>query len=212
MRRLLLPGGVVLAGVLLTGCAADASDSQTTATLQDGVVEIAESAASGDHDAALSSLDALAQDVDDALVAGDIDGGRAVAIRDAIDVVRADLETLAAPEPSPTPSEPVQEVATEPPAEEEAPPAPEAPVTEAPEQEAPEPETEAPEPESPEPEVTEPEVTEPENPGNGNQGNGNGNNGNGNNGNGNNGNGNNGNGNGNQGNGNGNQGKGHGKK
>lgn len=207
MRRLLLPGGVVLAGVLLAGCAADASDPQTTATLQDGVVEIAESAASGDHDAALSSLDTLAQDVDDALVAGDIDGSRAVAIRDAIDVVRADLETLAAPEPSPsptqTPYEPVQEVATEPPAEEEAPPAPEAPATEAPEQETPEPETEAPEPETeaPEPEVPEPEVTEPENPGNGNgdQGNGNGNQGNGN-------------GNGNNGNGNGNQGKGNGKK
>jgi outer membrane biosynthesis protein TonB len=212
VRRLLLPGGVVLAGILLSGCAADGSDAQTTATLQEGVVEIAESAASGDHDSALSSLDALAQDVDDALVAGDIDGGRAVAIRDAIEVVRADLETLAAPEPTPSPetpatNEPVQEVATDPPADEEAPPpAPQAPVTEAPEPETPEPETEAPEPEpetpepeteAPEPTDPEPEVTEPGNPGNGNgnQGNGNGNNGNGNNG-----------------NGNGNQGKGNGKK
>ncbi|MDN3310237.1 hypothetical protein QWJ90_04785 [Microbacterium oryzae] len=210
MRRLLLPG-VVLAGILLTGCAADESDAKTTAALQAGVVEIAESAASGDHDSALSALDALAQDVDDALVAGDIDGGRAVAIRDAIEVVRADLVTLAAPEPTPSPTptpttkEPVSEVATDPPADDDAPPAPESPVNEAPEPEAPEPETEAPEPETeapePETEAPEPEVTQPENPGNGNgnqgNGNGNGNNGNGNNGNGNNGNGNQGKGNGN---------------
>lgn len=106
MKRMAV--ATVLVGVaLLTGCAGSASGVH--ASLQGDVVEIAEHAAAGDADAALAALDALEQRVDDALLAGDIDAKRALAIRDAIAAVRADLEQAATPAPTPSETTPATE-------------------------------------------------------------------------------------------------------
>ena len=113
MRRLLLPT-LIVSAVVLTGCAP--SDTPTAA-FQDAVATVAEQAADGDAAGALASLDRLEADVDDALVDGRIDAARAVAIREAIDAVRADLERLAEPSPTPTPSEEPVVLPSAPPAE-----------------------------------------------------------------------------------------------
>ncbi|GLJ63006.1 hypothetical protein GCM10017576_31370 [Microbacterium barkeri] len=113
MRRLLLPT-LIVAAVVLTGCAP--SDTPTAA-FQDAVATVAEQAADGDAAGALASLDRLEADVDEALVDGRIDAARAVAIREAIDAVRADLERLAEPSPTPTPSEEPVVLPSDPPAE-----------------------------------------------------------------------------------------------
>ncbi|WP_456284570.1 hypothetical protein [Microbacterium sp. JZ101] len=113
MRRLLLPT-LIVAAVVLTGCAP--SDTPTAA-FQDAVATVAEQAADGDAAGALASLDRLEADVDEALVDGRIDAARAVGIREAIDAVRADLERLAEPSPTPTPSEEPVVLPSDPPAE-----------------------------------------------------------------------------------------------
>lgn len=113
MRRLLFPT-LIVAAVVLTGCAP--SDTPTAA-FQDAVATVAEQAADGDAAGALASLDRLEADVDEALVDGRIDAARAVGIREAIDAVRADLERLAEPSPTPTPSEEPVVLPSDPPAE-----------------------------------------------------------------------------------------------
>jgi hypothetical protein len=97
----------LLAGVL-TGCAPAATDlkSETSTQMQAVVVSVAESAAAGDMVTALQRLDELQQRLDAAVAAGDVSAERAVAIQEAIDAVRADLqpspEPTVAPAPEPT--------------------------------------------------------------------------------------------------------------
>lgn len=157
-------------GLGLTGCAVDPGLSAATSeSLQNGVVSVANQAAAGDNAAALTSLDALQQQLQAAIASGDITADRAATVQAAIDLVRADLlaspaEQAPAPEATTEPTEPETEPETEPPE-------PDDPATE-----TPAPETEAPDPVAP----VETAPADPNAPGNNGNGNGNGNNGNGN--------------------------------
>ncbi len=100
----------LLTGVL-AGCAPAATDlkSETSAQMQAVVVSVAESAAAGDPVTALQRLDELQQRLDAAVAAGDVSAERAVAIQDAIDAVRADLQPAPEPTVAPTPEPTVDE-------------------------------------------------------------------------------------------------------
>ena len=103
MRR--LAALVVAAALALGGCASAplSIDASVTATMQAGVVEVADAAANGDYESGLARLDEL-QSVLDAAIADDVlSAGKAASIQAAIDAVRADLTELATPEPEPTP-------------------------------------------------------------------------------------------------------------
>lgn len=94
----------------LAACSTPAIDSTTAAQLQDTVVAVAEHASSGDGAAAVAQLDELQAQLDSAVDADLITAARAARVQAAIDTVRADLETLAAPEPeaSPAPEDPAE--------------------------------------------------------------------------------------------------------
>ena len=98
MRRgsILITAGVVVA--LLAGCAAPTPEvaPDVATELQNQVVLVAEGAASGDHQAALDTLDDLQADLDEDEAASAVQPERVETIQSAIDVVRADLETLIA--------------------------------------------------------------------------------------------------------------------
>jgi hypothetical protein len=96
--------------VLISGCAPIDEDlsASTAEHLQTLVVSVAETAATGDAAAALLQLDALQQELDAAVAAGDVGDERAAAIRAAIDLVRADLVEASTPIPTDTPVTPTE--------------------------------------------------------------------------------------------------------
>ena len=94
--------------LMVAGCSSAPTpiDATVSTELQSGVVEIADAAATGDFEAGLTRLDELQAQLDAAIDTGGVTAQAAVAIQTAIDAVRADLVTLSAPEPEPTPDEP----------------------------------------------------------------------------------------------------------
>lgn len=83
------------AGVLalaLTACGD--TDATPTDALQTGVVAIADAAAAGDTTSALAEVDALQQQLTEALDDGTITADMAARIQAALDLVRADLTAL----------------------------------------------------------------------------------------------------------------------
>lgn len=100
----------LVATVLISGCAPMSEDlsASTAEQLQTLVVSVAETAATGDAAAALIQLDALQQELDAAVAAGDVGDERAEAIRAAIDLVRADLVEASTPIPADTPVTPTE--------------------------------------------------------------------------------------------------------
>jgi len=96
-RVVILATGFAFAGLSLAGCATTPPELSSTvsADMQNAVVSIAESAATGDATGALQHLDALQQQLDAALADGSVSEARASAIQSALDVVRADLQSPA---------------------------------------------------------------------------------------------------------------------
>jgi hypothetical protein len=111
----------VVAG--LAGCAAEAQPELTTAQAQafrSQVVAIADTSSRGEYAEALAALDALQAEVDRAVADGELVSDREQQIREAMALVRTDLETaiaaVAEPEPAPEPEpEPAPEPAPAPP-------------------------------------------------------------------------------------------------
>jgi hypothetical protein len=96
MIRRLFPIAIA-AALVLSGCAADDDYPAATAqTLQAHVLEVTQSAASGDPAAALKRLDELVVVVKDALARETITAERHDSILSAIDLVRVDLEAAIA--------------------------------------------------------------------------------------------------------------------
>ncbi|MFF2277061.1 hypothetical protein [Agromyces sp. NPDC058126] len=96
----------VAIGLGLAGCAseADAGDA-----LHASVVRVAERSADEDFAGALAALLLLERDVDEAVAADEVPAAQEAEIREAIELVRADLEAAEerarqASEPSPTPT------------------------------------------------------------------------------------------------------------
>jgi hypothetical protein len=97
-------GGLLVLG--LAGCAGPSSlDSAASAGMQDSVVAVAQLAAKGDAAGATAQLDTLQSQLDAAVEGDLVTAARAARIQDAIDVVRADLAALVAPQPAPSPTE-----------------------------------------------------------------------------------------------------------
>ena len=115
MRRLRSRGTVIPAAALAVGLifglsACAGSSENTAAAMHDSVVQIAERAATGDYAGALAELALLERDVATAAENGTIDAARETEITNAIEVVRADLEsaevaTTPTPEPTVVPSD-----------------------------------------------------------------------------------------------------------
>lgn len=115
MRRLRSRGTVIPAATLAVGLvfglsACAGSSENTAAAMHDSVVQIAERAATGDYAGALAELALLERDVVTAAENGTIDAARETEITNAIEVVRADLEsaevaTTPTPEPTVVPSD-----------------------------------------------------------------------------------------------------------
>jgi hypothetical protein len=111
----------VVAG--LAGCAAEAEPELTAAQAQafrSQVVAIADTSSRGEYAEALAALDALQAEVDRAVADGELVSEREQQIREAMALVRTDLETaiaaVAEPEPAPEPEpEPAPEPAPAPP-------------------------------------------------------------------------------------------------
>jgi hypothetical protein len=89
----------VAAALALSGCAAPAADD-ALADLRSTVVAIADQAAAGDTAGALSALAALEAEVQNAAADGHLTSERAAAVQQSIDLVRADLQPAATPEPT----------------------------------------------------------------------------------------------------------------
>lgn len=108
-RLLKTAAAVVLFAGILTGCAEPRADLQpgTAEKLQEGLQSLARSAADKDFPAARMALDLLASDVSTAAANGDISAGRRQDIRNAIDLIRADLAAMT-PAPTTTPTPPLQ--------------------------------------------------------------------------------------------------------
>ncbi len=105
LRRTLAAASVAL-GLIggLASCAADPEiGADTSAAFRAQVATIATHSVAEDYAGALAQLDALAAEVDAAVAAGTVDPARADQIREAIALVRADLEaSIAAATPPPT--------------------------------------------------------------------------------------------------------------
>ncbi len=93
----------VASASLCVGCAAQpAIDSEISAELQQEVVDIANTAATGDAAAALTQLDALNQQLLEATSRGEVSSERSTQIGAAIELVRQDLQAVVeAVEPEP---------------------------------------------------------------------------------------------------------------
>lgn len=108
------PIAVAVALVLALGLGSCAAQGPSQSEdFHGSVVSIASHAASGDFAAARAALDLLEAEVTEAGADGDLDAARERAIRDAVALVRADLEAAEAakatdaasnPTPSPTPT------------------------------------------------------------------------------------------------------------
>jgi hypothetical protein len=107
--RAALAAASVAVAVGLAGCTAEQGADLTAGQAQafrSQVVAIADTSARGEYANALAALDALEAELDQAVADGELDGEREQRIRDAIALVRADLEAAVAavpPEPEPTP-------------------------------------------------------------------------------------------------------------
>ncbi|WP_395245177.1 hypothetical protein ACGGZK_05085 [Agromyces sp. MMS24-K17] len=106
-----MAAAAVAAGVLLlAGCAApsDAFDQEASAALHARVVAVAERSSATDYAGAIAELDRLEQSLDASVADGDVPADRETEIREAISLVRADLDALLAaattPEPAPEPT------------------------------------------------------------------------------------------------------------
>lgn len=112
-RATLLTASVLAIALTVAGCASTQTgiSDQLSRTWQAQIADVAEGAAAGDAPAALTQLNALQADIRQAAQAGEITDARAAAIQTAIDLVRADLDALAAvtdvPEPQPPSESPV---------------------------------------------------------------------------------------------------------
>jgi len=107
-RRAVLPAAAIAVALTFGFSACGASSDGTEAAMHGSVVQIAERAASGDYAGALAELALLDRDVTTAAENGTIDAAREQEIRDAMDLVRADLEAAdvtPTPTPTPTPTE-----------------------------------------------------------------------------------------------------------
>ncbi|SFR90621.1 hypothetical protein SAMN05428970_3694 [Agromyces sp. CF514] len=104
LRATAVAAGVALLVALgLTSCAPTNDD--TAAEMHTSVVRISERAASADYAGALAELGLLEADVDQAAADGDLDAAQEQEIRDALALVRADLEAAeVAATPTPTPT------------------------------------------------------------------------------------------------------------
>lgn len=112
--RTALAAASVAVVVGLAGCAPEAEPDLTTSQAESyraQVVTIAERSAVGEYANALAELEAFEAEIDRAVAAGELDGEREQRIRDAIALVRADLEAAIAAaaeaeaEAEPTPDE-----------------------------------------------------------------------------------------------------------
>ncbi|MEI5583738.1 MULTISPECIES: hypothetical protein [unclassified Agromyces] len=108
--RAALAAASVAVAVGLAGCtaapAADLTAGQAEA-FRSRVVAIADTSARGEYANALAAVEALEAELEQAVAEGELDGGREQRIRDAIALVRADLEAAIAaipPEPEPEPA------------------------------------------------------------------------------------------------------------
>lgn len=106
--RAALAAASVAVVIGLAGCAGGTEPDPTAAQAEAyraQVVAIAETSASGDYAAALAELDAFEAELDAAVADGEVDADREQRIREAIALVRADLEAAivetAEPEPEP---------------------------------------------------------------------------------------------------------------
>ncbi len=103
-RRVAWLAPVLASVILLGGCAPQNTDlsSDAAAQMQTMVVSVAETAATGDHAAAIAQLDLLQAELDAARERGDVSEEKAASIQAAIDLVRADLAQASVPEPVPS--------------------------------------------------------------------------------------------------------------
>ena len=106
--RAALAAASVAVVIGLAGCAGGTEPDPTAAQAEAyraQVVAIAETSASGDYAAALAELDAFEAELDAAVADGEVDADREQRIREAIALVRSDLEAAIAetaePEPAP---------------------------------------------------------------------------------------------------------------
>ncbi|MCT9002192.1 hypothetical protein [Microbacterium memoriense] len=92
--------------ILLAACAGPAPGLADAAgrDMQETVAAVAAHVAAGDTAAALSELDALQQRLDTAGAADEITASRAASVQRSIDLVRADLEAIAAATVPPAPA------------------------------------------------------------------------------------------------------------
>jgi hypothetical protein len=106
--RTLVPATVLAVSLAFGLGACSSSGVQLSADLHASVVQISERAATGDYAGALAALALLDRDVASASDDGRLDSDRARAIREAIELVRADLEAAevaTTPTPEPAPAE-----------------------------------------------------------------------------------------------------------
>lgn len=108
--RAALAAASVAVVIGLAGCAGGTEPDPTAAqaaSYRAQVVAIAETSARGEYPEALAALDAFEAELDAAVADGEVDGDREQRIREAIALVRADLEAAIAetaePEPEPQP-------------------------------------------------------------------------------------------------------------
>ncbi|WP_394553469.1 hypothetical protein ACDF64_03690 [Agromyces sp. MMS24-JH15] len=98
--------GVVATALLLAGCASPTAkfDDATATALHARVVAVAERSSAADYAGAVAELARLEGSLDAAVAAGDVPADRETGIRDAIALVRADLDALIAAAATPTPT------------------------------------------------------------------------------------------------------------
>ncbi|MDQ0893842.1 hypothetical protein [Agromyces ramosus] len=108
--RTIVPATMLAVSLALGLSACASSGAQLSADLHASVVQISERAATGDYAGALAELALLDRDVTSASDDGRLDSESERAIREAMELVRSDLEaaeiaTTPTPEPEPAPEE-----------------------------------------------------------------------------------------------------------
>lgn len=94
MMRLAVAASVLAIALLLSGCAPSPTSEysdETASALQAGVLEVTETSAAGDYEAAMVRLDELEASLKDALAKGTVTTQRYESVLAAIALVRADL-------------------------------------------------------------------------------------------------------------------------
>ncbi len=105
--RAIIPAAMLASALAFGLGACTSTGAQPGADLRSSVVQIAERASAGDYAGALAELALLDQDVAAASEGGSLDAEQEQAIREAMDLVRADLlaaEVATTPTPTPTPT------------------------------------------------------------------------------------------------------------